>query len=303
MNDTAVELIELVKDFSGKKAVDTVSFKVKTGDIVGLLGPNGAGKTTSIRMMMNIIAPDSGSIEIFRQPINESLLNQIGYLPEERGLYRKMKVMDTLYFFAALKNMPRKQIKIKGEELLKKFDLYSYRQKKVEELSKGMAQKLQIITTILHQPKLLILDEPFSGLDPVNIELVRKLILEYKQEGGTVILSTHLMDYAEKIIDSLVMISNGKKVLDGTLAQIKANIGKNTLHIKFSGDCQFVSNLPYIKEFHNYGNTLEIQLIDLSYKDQFLKDIISKLSLHQFTIQEPSLNQIFIKEVSSKDSQ
>jgi len=296
-----LELKELVKDFDGKKAVDNISVTLKKGEILGLLGPNGAGKTTTIRMIMNIIAPDSGEIKILGEKFNEKLKDRIGYLPEERGLYRKMKVSETLQFFGKLKGMKSAEIKKRGEELLKKFDLYDYNEKKIEELSKGMAQKLQIITTIIHSPDLLILDEPFSGLDPINIELVKDLILEMKREGITIIFSTHLMDYAEKIVDSIVMVNRGKKVIDGYLTDVKSEYGKKFIRINYDGNGKFVSSLKYVKEVKDYGKEMEIELNDMKDKDKLLKDLLSKLSINSFTLTEPSLNNIFIRN-ASRDS-
>ncbi len=298
MDNTMLELKNLVKDFDGKRAVDNISITLKKGEILGLLGPNGAGKTTTIRMMMNIIAPDSGEIKIMGEKFNEKLKDRIGYLPEERGLYRKMKVSETLQFFGKLKGMQSGEIKKRGEELLKKFDLFDYYEKKIEELSKGMAQKLQIITTIIHSPDLLILDEPFSGLDPINIELVKNLILDMKRNGITIIFSTHLMDYAEKLVDSIVMVSNGKKVLDGYLSDVKSEYGKKFINIKYEGDGKFVSSLKYIKEFRDYGKEMEIELNDIKDKDRLLKDLMSKISLNSFTLTEPSLNNIFIRNAT-----
>ncbi len=296
-SDYVLELEHLVKDFDGKRAVDDISFKLKRGDILGLLGPNGAGKTTTLRMLLNIIAPDSGIIKILGETFSEKTKNRIGFLPEERGLYRKMKVMDTLSFFGELKGMKSAEIRTRGLELLKKFDLERYKDRKVEELSKGMAQKLQFITTIIHSPELLILDEPFSGLDPVNIELVKDIILEMKRHGITIIFSTHLMDYAEKIVDTMVMINNGKVVLDGTLSQVKSEFGSNFLKIKYEGDATFITSYDYIKNIQDYGNEMEFELTNLEYKDTLLKDLINRLSIHAFQVTEPSLNSIFIRKV------
>lgn len=293
-----LELDQLIKDFGGKRAVDHISLNLKRGEILGLLGPNGAGKTTTLRMILNIIAPDSGTIKILGEKFSESTKEQIGFLPEERGLYRKMKVSETLEFFGELKGMKRCDIKSRGVELLKKFDLEHYMDKKVEELSKGMAQKLQFITTILHAPELLILDEPFSGLDPVNIELVKDIILEKKREGITIIFSTHLMAYAEKIVDTVVMINNGKKVIDGPLNQVKSQFGKQFINVKYEGDAGFVSSLDYVKDVKDYGKEMEIEPVDMSYKDKLLKDLVGKISINSFQVTEPSLNQIFIRKVN-----
>lgn len=300
MTEDVLILENLIKDFDKKRAVDQISLKLKPGEILGLLGPNGAGKTTTMRMIMNIIAPDSGKIEIFGEPFSEKIKNRIGYLPEERGLYRKLKVFETLVFFGELKGMKSKNIQSRGLELLERFDLLDYQEKKVEELSKGMAQKLQIITTIIHSPELLILDEPFAGLDPVNIELVKDLILENKREGRSIILSSHLMEYAEKIVDSVVMINGGKKVLDGTLAQIKTNYGTRFVKINYEGDSSFLSSLNYLKNIKDYGKELEIELQDIHFKDRLIRDLITKVSISSFKITEPSLNNIFIRIVNKE---
>ncbi len=298
MTDTVLKVKELVKDFGEKRAVDHFSLQLKKGEILGLLGPNGAGKTTIIRMIMNIIAPDSGDIEILGQHFSERLKDRIGYLPEERGLYRKLKVSETLRFFGELKGMKSRDIKEQGGELLKKFDLSDYCEKKVEELSKGMAQKLQFITTILHSPELLILDEPFSGLDPVNIELVKDIILEKKREGISIIFSTHLMEYAEKIVDSVCMINRGKKVLDGPLREVKSNFGTRFITVSYEGDPRFLDSLDYIKEYRDYGKEMEIELLDLGFKDDLLKQLVNHVSVSRFGITEPSLNSIFIRKAS-----
>jgi ABC-2 type transport system ATP-binding protein len=302
MSDYVLELNGLVKDFNGKRAVDDFSLKSKRGEILGLLGPNGAGKTTTIRMIMNIIAPDSGTIKILGENFSEKLKERIGYLPEERGLYRKMKVFETLYFFGELKGMKSDEIKAKGEEYLKKFDLENYSDKKVEELSKGMAQKLQFITTILHSPDLLILDEPFAGLDPMNIELVKDIILEKKREGITVIFSTHLMAYAEKIVDNVVMINQGKKVIDGNLFDVKSEFGTKFVKVNYEGDSTFVSSLDYVENVRDYGNEMEIELKDINRKDVLLKDLVSKVSVNSFQVTEPSLNTIFIRKVNEREA-
>lgn len=302
ISDYVLELNGLVKDFNGKRAVDDFSLKSKRGEILGLLGPNGAGKTTTIRMIMNIIAPDSGTIKILGENFSEKLKERIGYLPEERGLYRKMKVFETLHFFGELKGMKSDEIKAKGQEYLKKFDLENYSDKKVEELSKGMAQKLQFITTIIHSPDLLILDEPFAGLDPMNIELVKDIILEKRREGITVIFSTHLMAYAEKIVDNVVMINQGKKVIDGNLFDVKSEFGTKFVNVNYEGDSTFVASLDYVENVRDYGNEMEIELKDINRKDVLLKDLVSKVSVNSFQVTEPSLNNIFIRKVNEGEA-
>jgi len=297
MNEQALMLQDLVKDFDGKRAVDHISFTVRKGEILGLLGPNGAGKTTTMRMVMDIIAPDAGRVEILGERFNEAVKDRIGYLPEERGLYRKLKVMDTLLFFGELKGMKAAAVRERGRRLLQQFQLGGYEEKKVEELSKGMAQKLQFIVTILHDPELLILDEPFSGLDPLNIELVKDIILERKRQGMTIIYSTHLMEYAEKTVDSLVMIDNGRKVLDGTLAAVKAEYGQKFIRVQYEGDARFVKDLPYVSSWRDSGREMEVELNDLSKREQLLRDLLGRVTVNGFTLSEPSLQNIFIHKV------
>jgi ABC-2 type transport system ATP-binding protein len=297
MSELAMSLQELVKDFDGKRAVDGISFTVKKGEILGLLGPNGAGKTTIMRMVMDIIAPDSGRVEILGEKFSEAVKDRIGYLPEERGLYRKLKVMDTLLFFGELKGMKAAAVRERGHRLLQQFQLAGYEEKKVEELSKGMAQKLQFIVTILHDPELLILDEPFSGLDPLNIELVKDIILERKRQGTTIIYSTHLMEYAEKTVDALVMIDNGRKVLDGSLAAVKSEYGHKFVKVQYEGDARFVPDLPYVKSWRDSGREMEIELNDLSKREQLLHDLLGRVAVNGFMLSEPSLQNIFIRKV------
>jgi ABC-2 type transport system ATP-binding protein len=297
MSDLALSLQDLVKNFDGKRAVDGISFAVRKGEILGLLGPNGAGKTTTMRMVMDIIAPDAGHIEILGRKFSEAVKDRIGYLPEERGLYRKLKVMDTLLFFGELKGMKAAVARERGRALLRQFQLQGYEDKKVEELSKGMAQKLQFIVTILHDPELLILDEPFSGLDPLNIELVKDIILERKREGKTIIYSTHLMDYAEKTVDSLVMIDQGRKVLDGSLAAVKAEYGQKSIKVQYEGDARFVAGLPYVRSCRDSGREMEIEIDDLSQRERLLRDLLGRVAVNGFVLSEPSLQNIFIRKV------
>ncbi len=298
MADTVLELQDLIKVYGDKTVVDRISFSLTKGQIVGLLGPNGAGKTTTIRMIMNIIAPDSGSVVIFGQPFREELKNRLGYLPEERGLYRKMTVMDTIAFFSRLKGVAAADIGSRAAGWLERLSLTEHRHKRIEELSKGMAQKVQLIVTILHAPELLILDEPFSGLDPVNIELVRELILELKRGGTSILFSTHLMDFAEKLVDRVIMIDRGCKVLDETLAGARQTFGASLVTVAYSGDAAFVTELPFVKGRRDYGNTMEIELADLRYKDELLDSLRARLDLSRFAISEPSLNHIFFSRVN-----
>ncbi len=300
-NTFCLQVDNIVKQFQSKLAVNSVSFTLPYGQILGMLGPNGAGKTTTIRMILNIIAPDKGEIKIFGQKFSEELKNRIAYLPEERGLYRKMKVLDLILYLTELKGIPPQRVRSRALEYLEKFNLQGYEKRKIEELSKGMAQKVQFIATILHNPELIILDEPFSGLDPLNIELVKDLMLEMKKQGKSIIFSTHLMEYAEKICDRVVMINNGKKVLDGTLKEVKANYGQRVIHLAFNGNAAFIKDMAFVEKVRDSGNEMEIILKDLSYKNDFLKMISSKLDLNRFEVSEPSLQSIFISRVQEEE--
>ncbi|MBN1197228.1 MAG: ATP-binding cassette domain-containing protein [Candidatus Aminicenantes bacterium] len=295
-----LELDNLVKDFDTKRAVDRVSFSLQRGQILGLLGPNGAGKTTTIRMIMNIIAPDSGEIRIMGERFSETLKDRIGYLPEERGLYRKMTIRENLDFFGRLKGMDKKKITSRGDELLREFDLIRHRERRMEELSKGMSQKLQFIISILHSPDLLILDEPFSGLDPVNIEKVKDCILEQKRHNVSIIFSTHLMAYAEKIVDTVVMIHQGHKVLDGSLSFIRAQHGRRLARIVYDGDGAFVTNLDYVHAVSDYGREMEIELASDDHRQRLLRDLVTHLDIHHFEMSDPSLHSVFLRKAEIK---
>ena len=295
-----LELRSLVKDFDTKRAVDDVSFDHHRGQILGLLGPNGAGKTTTIRMIMNIIAPDSGEIRVLGQRFSEPLKDRIGYLPEERGLYRKLTVNEILDFFGRLKGMNRRVISGKAKRLLEQFDLYRYRDRKLEELSRGMSQKLQFIIAVLHEPDLLILDEPFSGLDPVNIEKVKDKILDLKRQGVSIIFSTHLMAYAEKIVDSVVMIHQGKKVLDGPLSGIQSEYGRRIARVVYDGNAAFVTDLAYVDRVSDYGREMEIQLKGEEHRRHLLRDLVARLDILHFEMTDPSLHNIFLRQVEGR---
>jgi len=242
-----LEIKNISKSFNGFKAVDDVSFEVNTGRVYGILGPNGAGKTTTIRMIMNILMPDSGTILLFDQEMKDALKSKIGYLPEERGLYPKMKVRELMIFMGELHGLNTSDAKSKTDFWLEKMEISEKAENKVEELSKGMQQKLQIISTIIHDPQLIILDEPFSGLDPVNVNLVKNIMIELKEQNKAIMLSTHMMEAAEKLCDEVLMINKGKKVLDGELKKIQTEYGKNSIHLEFDGDGKFIQSLPMVK--------------------------------------------------------
>jgi len=284
----------LVKRFNSTLAVDNISFTVKPGKIFGLLGPNGAGKTTTIRTILNIIKPTSGEIFFNGNPITYEYYNVVGYLPEERGLYKRSKVIDVLVYFAALKNLSRRNATNFADSWLKKLNILEYRDKKIEQLSKGNQQKVQLIAAIIHNPSLLILDEPFTGFDPINQQEVKDLILSFVSEGKTIILSTHQMELAEKLCEDILLINNGKAVSSGKLSDIKKNFGGNNIRLGFIGDNSFFNQFSEIIKIDNYNHYSDIQLRDDIIPSEFLRKMIGKIEVNHFSIVEPSLNKIFI---------
>lgn len=282
------------KTYDTKVAVENLSLSVPKGVLYGIIGPNGAGKTTTIRMIMNIIAPDSGRVMFDGKPADKSFVNRVGYLPEERGLYKKMTLREVILYMAELKGCKPSVAKERIMPWLKRMGLEAYIDKKVEELSKGMAQKLQFTTTILHEPDIIILDELFSGLDPLNVELMKSVLLEQKRAGKTILFSTHVMEQAEKLCDYICMISRGKKVLDGKIADIKAQFGKNAIQVEIDGDGSFIRSLPGISSVTDYNNYHELRLANNSNPHDILKQIIEKVPVRRFELVEPSLYDIFI---------
>ncbi len=294
-----LEVKSISKSFGNLRAVDNISFLMEEGTVFGLLGPNGAGKTTTIRMIMNIIIPDSGNVMVMGENNSKNTMNYIGYLPEERGIYRKMKVGEVLIFLSELKSMNRHEAKKQIDYWLKRLELIDWKKKKIEELSKGMQQKLQFIATILHKPKPLILDEPFLGLDPINTNLIKEIILEMKKQGTTIIFSTHLMDSAEKLCDEIMLINKGKNILSGKLSDIKKGFGKKNIHLEYDGKDDFLTSSEMIKKFDNFGNYVEVQLKKDTNPQDFLNEIVNSIAIKKFEIVEPSLNDIFIESVSN----
>ncbi len=295
-----LELQNIRKQFDDKVAVAGLSLGVPKGAIYGIIGPNGAGKTTSIRMIMNITAPDSGSILFEGNQIDEHFKNRVGYLPEERGLYKKMTLEEVIVYMAELKGFPKSRTMPKIDPWLERMGLKDYRLKKVEELSKGMAQKLQFITTVLHEPEIVILDELFSGLDPLNMELMKGVLLDLKREGKTILFSTHVMEQAEKLCDYVCMISKGQKVLDGRLSDVKAQFGKNAVQVEFEGDGAFLNALPSVQNVTAFNNYYELRLKPGADAKALLKTMVERVAISRFQIVEPSLYDIFI-EVAKVD--
>ena len=289
-----LEVKNLVKEFQNIVAVNDISFNVQQGKIFGLLGPNGAGKTTTIRTILNIIKPTSGNIYFDGQTLSEQFLNKIGYLPEERGLYKKSRVIDVLIYFAQLKNMRIADATKEAEIWLKKLDILKYRNNKIEELSKGNQQKIQFIMSVIHGPQLIIFDEPFSGFDPINQQEIRELIFSFVSEGKIIILSTHQMETAEKLCSEIFLMNNGKEVKSGSLATIKKNFGGNHVEIRFSGNISKISSMSQVRSIDTYNNYAEIQLNKDVAPSSFLKKITDKIDINHFSVIEPTLNKIFI---------
>jgi len=298
----AVSLEQVCKSFGDVCAVNHLNVHIPSGSIYGFLGPNGAGKTTTIRMMMNIIRPDSGSIKIFDSNFNVEAQNRIGYMPEERGLYRKMTARKVLAYFGAIKGMENDAIDRSVIDWLKRVDLADWADKKVEELSRGMHQKLQFAVTVINNPELIILDEPFSGLDPLNQELLKNLLLQMRSEGKTIIFSTHVMHEAEELCDYILLVNKGKAVLDGPLQQIRSQYSSQVVCVEIDGDTSFIKTLPMVTSVETRGNQLEVTLADGD-SQLFLRTLIEHSKVRSFNVKMPSLHEIFIKVVGEKNAE
>src|SRR5688572_13393113 len=290
----------VVKTFGSVRAVDGVSFNVRQGTITGLLGRNGAGKTTTIRMITGIFMPDSGSIEWLGASTAAEFRDRIGYLPEERGLYKQMKIVELLLFLAEIKGKRPADVRPAIDGWLERFELTDKRNAKIEELSKGNQQKVQLIGTLLHDPDLIILDEPQSGLDPVNMVLVRNLLRDLKNEGKTILLSTHMMGEAERMADDIVLIHRGSVVLEGNINEVRVAFGKNTLHVEYDGDGGFLRDLPDVKRASIVNNAAEISLLDGSDPQKILEAAMGRLRIRKFELAMPSLEEIFIEKVGTE---
>ena len=291
-------LAHVTKSFGDFTAVSDLSLQVRPGRVFGLIGPNGAGKTTTIRMIVNITVPDSGTIELLGQRMNTALQDRIGYLPEERGLYKKMKVGEQLRFFAELKDLRGAEANQRIDEWLKKLELSAWKEKRTKELSKGMQQKVQFITAVIHDPDLVILDEPFSGLDPVNVDLMKETILEQKARGKTIILSTHQMEIAEKLCDDVCMINRSHKVLDGKLREIKRSFSRNAVALQFAGGDGLLNDPALVANIRQHGEDTEVLLVPGASPQTLLKRLVeSGTNVSKFELVEPSLHDIFIEKV------
>ena len=298
---SVVEVDAVTKRFDEFVAVNSMSFAVEPGSIFGLLGPNGAGKTTTIRMIVGIFAPDQGEVRVLGQHITPALQQRIGYMPEERGLYKKMRVGEQLLFFAQLKGLGGAEAARRVDRWLTRFDLSDWKNKKSSDLSKGMQQKVQFIATALHEPELLILDEPFSGLDPVSVGVLKAVMLDLKAQGKAIIFSTHQMEQVEQLCDDICLIDHSTKVLAGNLKEVKRRFGKNTVRLDYQGPDSFL-NQPIVKKLNRYPNYVEIVLQEGADAQELLRSAIAAgATVNKFELVEPSLNEIFIESVTGKN--
>jgi len=295
-----VVLDRVSKRFAGHTAVDELSLSIPTGVVYGLLGPNGAGKTTTIRMIMDILQPDAGAVRLFGQPSGgRAHTERIGYLPEERGLYRKMRVLDVLVFLAEMKGMERRSARDRAAQWLERLGLAQWAQRRIDELSKGMQQKVQFISTVLHDPDLVVLDEPFSGLDPVNTQAMKDVVLDLRRRGKTILFSTHIMEQAEKLCDQLCIIARGRKLVDGALGDIKRTHGGHHLVVGFDGQtggaAHVFADRALVSKVDNYGQYAELELAADADAQRILAALVeSGARLSRFELQEASLHKIFI---------
>jgi ABC-2 type transport system ATP-binding protein len=294
----ALKLEHVHKAFGDFVAVEDLSVEIPAGVVYGFIGPNGAGKTTTLRMLVDIIRPDRGTITVLGTSDPAHIRARIGYLPEERGIYKKMRALEFVTYIGTLKGMSPRAARERGAQLMDQFELGAWTRASVDALSKGMQQKLQFIATIVHDPELLILDEPFAGLDPVNIEALKEAIVGARRAGHTVLFSTHMMEHAERLSDAILMIHRGRKVLDGPLQTIKSEVARRAIRLTAYGDSAFVKELPYIERVREYGTDLEIFLRDDASPQQLLHALVERLEIARFDVSEPSLYDIFLAEVA-----
>jgi ABC-2 type transport system ATP-binding protein len=292
-----VELNKIRKSYDEFVAVDDLSLTIRPGEVYGLLGPNGAGKTSTLRMMIGITVPDSGAISMFGEPLRREHMQQLGYLPEERGLYKKMKVLDQLVFLGQLKGLSSHDAAQRSMQWCERLGLKEWTEKKVEELSKGMQQKVQFIGAVVHDPQFVVMDEPFSGLDPSSAVVLKDAFLDLKKAGKTLLFSTHRMDTAERLCDSICLINHGRAVLEGDLAKIRAGYGMRNVQMKYDGDSQFLHDPKLVQSFNDYGNYVEVHLAAGADPQELLRSAAAHARLAKFELMEPSLEEIFLEAV------
>lgn len=296
-----IQLQQVTKTFDGVTAVDRLDLDIAAGETFGLLGPNGAGKTTTIRTILGIYGPDSGTIDYGNGGTGLSR-DRIGYLPEERGLYPKMRVMDLLVFLGEIKSLSRSEAAGRAGEWLERMGLSEWANRRVDQLSKGMQQKLQFIATVMHDPDLLILDEPFSGLDPINVAVLKEIMQTLTSEGKILIFSTHQMEDAEALCDRICLINRGRKVLDGTVTELKSRYTRNRLRIAFEGSGDFLENTNLVRHTEQRGNHVEVELQTGADPGDLLRQALAAAQVHRFEVSEPSLRDIFLMAVGGEDS-
>jgi ABC-2 type transport system ATP-binding protein len=299
VREPAIRLSGVSKSYAGHVAVQDLSLSVPRGGAFGLLGPNGAGKTTTLRMIMNVLAPDTGTIEILGQPASQPGRDRIGYMPEERGLYPRMVVEEQLLFFAELKGIPRKEAARRLPPWLERLGLAGWGHRRLNELSKGMQQKAQFIATALHDPDVLILDEPLSGLDPIGVNVMRDVFLDLRRRGKTIVLSSHQMETVERLCDSIALIHRGRKVLEGTVSEVRSRHGKNTIVLSYEGDGAFLSGLPGVQKVSDFGRYVEIRMTDGADPQSILREAAARIRVTRFEVVEPSLHDIFVEQVTA----
>ena len=293
----------ITKTYGDVRAVDSLSFESPPGEIFGLLGPNGAGKSTTIRMIMNIIAPDSGSIYFQGSPLTEKDKNRIGYLPEERGLYGKVTVGDMLLYLASLKEVARHDAEPRMNEWLARFDLAEWKHRKIEELSKGMAQKIQLIAAVIHDPEFVFLDEPFAGLDPVSTDVLRQAVIDLNRAGKTVLFSTHNMEQAERICHRVLILNKGRAVIDGAVSQVKERFGTRSIAVEFDGDIDFLQNHDAVESIIHYPRWAEVELADGHTPDEVFQALAGRVSVRRFEVVLPSLHKIFVDQLGGPQAE
>ncbi len=294
-----VELVGVTKAYETKVAVRNLSLSIEAGQMFGLLGPNGAGKTSSIRMMMGITMPDSGHVNLFGKPFERASLQRVGYLPEERGLYKKMKVLEQLVFFGELHGLGSEEAHKRASDWARRLEIDDVLARKTEELSKGMQQKIQFIGSLLHDPGLIVMDEPFSGLDPVNAKLLERTLLELKDQGKAILFSTHRMDQVEKLCDAICLINRGEAVLSGRMREIKSRYERNHVIVEFEGSPTFLKSAE-IAEARNFSGHAEIRMKPHGNAQKLLHEASAVATIYRFELVEPSLEEIFIQTVGGK---
>ena len=297
-----IELNKVRKSYDEFVAVDDLSLVIRPGEVYGLLGPNGAGKTSTLRMMIGITVPDSGTVSMFGEPLRRAHVERLGYLPEERGLYKKMKVLEQLVFLGELKGLSARDALQRSQQWCERLGLKDWTGKKVEELSKGMQQKVQFIGAVVHDPQFVVMDEPFSGLDPASAVVLKDAFIELKNAGKTLLFSTHRMDTAERLCDSICLINHGRAVLEGDLNKIRAGYGKRNVQIKYEGDSRFLKDPKIVQSSNDYGNYVEVRLAPGADPQELLKAATACARVSKFELMEPSLEEIFLEAVGKANA-